>query len=440
MPTDAAWTAVTRFGLGPKPGETDVAAADPRGWLTTQLTVRDPLVGPIPGLASTEDVVARVRAYFAKPRTDAEKIEARRSAQADLEAETAARFHQMAATDAPFRERWVAFWSNHLAVSTTKRPVVALAGCYERDVIRPHCTGAFADLLLASARHPAMLAYLDQESSVGPDSPAGSAREKGLNENYARELLELHTLGVDGGYTQADVTALAGLLTGWTVSRDPDATGTFNYASRRHQPGAQQILGTSYGGGEYAGEVAIRMLATHPATARHLARKLATHFVADAPADGIIDELARVWLATGGNLFAVGAALVGCDAAWSDHTPKLRTPIDFVVAASRALERADGEKIAAAVEFLGQELWAPPSPQGWPDDTASWAGPEGLVRRVEWAETVADAVRLVDDRVPDLAHAVLGPRLSGGLLDALRAARDRIGLGLLLASPEFQWR
>ncbi len=263
---------------------------------------------------------------------------------------------QRVTSDRPFVERLVAFWSNHLCVSTGAKVLVApLAGSYEREAIRPHVLGRFEDMVLASARHPAMLVYLDNFQSIGPNSRGGQfsgrggrGQKRGLNENYARELLELHTLGVDGGYTQQDVQELAKILTGWTVAglvrgapqvtaqrgrrpngrtgatpatADPDRNGPigFTFQALLHEPGAKTVLGVKYGDdGEEEGERVIRALCRHPSTARFVATKLVTHFVGDQPPAAAVDRIARVFRDSDGDLRAVSLALVDLDDAWSE--------------------------------------------------------------------------------------------------------------------------
>ena len=199
----------------------------------------------------------------------------------------AARIEHARTTDAAFLERLVMFWSNHFCVNANKGAVLGMAGAFEREAIRPHVLGRFADMLLAVEQHPAMLIYLDNQASTGPNSQVGRNRGRGLNENLAREILELHTLGVDGGYTQADVTNLARVITGWTVGQpnQPNAEhGRFHFAPARHEPGRHPVLGKRYGdAGVRAGEACLADLARHPSTARHIARKLAAHFVAETP-------------------------------------------------------------------------------------------------------------------------------------------------------------
>ncbi|MCB9681930.1 MAG: DUF1800 domain-containing protein [Alphaproteobacteria bacterium] len=428
--------AVHRFGLGARPGEAGRVGADARGWLLGQLDGAE--VAPrLAALPASEDQV--VAAAAALRRRDTAALQAQVVSM--FRAEAGARALHRIDTAQPFRERWVAFWSNHLCVSTSNALVRLVAGAYERDAIRPHVTGSFAALLLASARHPAMQLYLDQTASMGPNSPVGRRARRGANENLARELLELHTLGVDGGYGQADVEGLAAVLTGWTFVRtDRTTPGHFLYDPLRHEPGAHVVLGRSYEGD--AGEAALTALAAHPSTAAHLARKLVRHFVDDDPPADAVAAVEATWRRTDGDLRAVATAIVDLPQAWDRPLSKLRSPDDYVTAVGRALGGAnDAELLLRALQTLGQPTWGPPSPQGWPDTGVDWASPAAITGRVGFAERVAqvswDVVPDPVDHADDLLGALLGPRTR----EALATSRTRAdAVALLLASPELQRR
>jgi uncharacterized protein (DUF1800 family) len=293
-----------------------------------------------------------------------------------------------------------------------------------------------------------MLIYLDNAYSIGPDSPAGRYTGKGLNENHAREILELHTVGVNGGYTQADVIELAKILTGWSVDRE-SATGTgFKFFQNRHQAGSKTLLGKSYGeNGEREGEDALRDLARHPSTARHIATKLARHFIADEPPPQAVAKLERVFRDTGGDLRALAAALVDEPSAWQPTLSKMRTPIEYIVAAVRLLggiqdtlgdQRFQG--LAESLRVMGQIPFTAQSPKGWPDVASAWAGPAAIMERVQWAHVLAERIQKKPDPAM-LADMTMGPLLSPPTREALKLAADPTqGLALLLASPEFQRR
>lgn len=440
MPTLAAALAAHRFGLGARPGELARLPDDPREALLAQLATDTP-PAPLAALPSSEQRTREVVGLLQARRDDGGGL---REALRDIAlSEARARTTTRLTSETPFRERWVAFWSNHLAVSGLRVEALGLVGAYERAAIRRHVTGRFEDLLLAATRHPAMLLYLDNARSIGPDSPAGRRLNRGLNENLARELLELHTLGVDGGYSQADVTALAGLLTGWTVvDDDRQAPGGFVYAPTRHQPGRFTVVGVEYGpGGAEEGERALRDLARHPSTLRHLCRKLARHFIADDPPADAVLALEAAWEDTHGDLGALARALVHLDSGWQMPLSKLRSPDDFVTALGRALATDRVDAILRYARDLGQPPWTPPSPQGWPDTAEAWGAPGAVLARVQTARDAAERVmwRLED---PDgLTSDVLGPLLSAETRDAIAHAPDRLtAIGLLLASPELQRR
>jgi uncharacterized protein (DUF1800 family) len=306
--------------------------------------------------------------------------------------------------------------------------------------------GRFADMLRAVTSHPAMLVYLDNAQSFGPTSTAGQKRKSGLNENLAREILELHTLGVAGGYTQADVTSLARILTGWTFAGREGRIGEpgqFTFFPNGHEPGDHRLLGKLYAaGGIEQGEAALADLARHPATARHIARKLAQHFVADEPPQVLVDRLARTFEKTGGDLKAMALALLDSDEAWSSERPKIRSPQEFLMAAVRAVGRVpeDPGLLLGPLNVMGMPLWQPPGPNGWPDTVAAWATPKGMKSRLDISAAIA--ARLKESIHPgELLDATFGEAASRETRQAVTRAESRQqGLALLLMSPEFQWR
>ena len=357
-----------------------------------------------------------------------------------------ARTRACLATDTPFMERLVHFWANHFAVSVDKAPVGALAGAFEVEAIRPHVTGRFEDMLLAVERHPAMLLYLDQARSVGPNSTFArrAKRAPGLNENLAREILELHTLGVRSGYSQSDVTELAAALTGWTVGglrrmpRGPEA-GSFSFQPGLHEPGPRQVLGRVYDEhGEAQAHAVLSRLAAHAATARHIATKLARHFLHDTPRAAEIDALARAFERSGGNLPDVYRVLVDLAASPGAVGPKFKTPWEWLISSMRGfgLKDTGGMNVTATLAQLGQPVWRPGSPAGYADTADAWLAPDALMRRVETAQRLAAGA-------PDLDARTLADRLlPGGVGKATatqiaRAESPASALALLIASPEF---
>ena len=462
--------ALHRFGFGPKTGDIDRVAADPRGALVAELKA-GPRPIDDPALASgAEDARATVAFQQEKKR----QREARRmQSSADMAAPNTmgggdtnemsirkpgpplpqkfylseAQAHYQAALDADVGlvERLTWFWSNHFCVSADKGLVRSLCGAYEREAIRPHVLGKFADMLIAAETHPAMLLYLDNARSFGPDSIAGERQHKGLNENLGREIMELHTLGVRSGYTQADVTSFAKVITGWSVyppRRFPERGGEFWFNERMHEPGAQTVLGKSYAQDGFAqGRAVLEMLAHHPATAKHIATKLARHFVADNPPPDLLDRLAKRFHDTGGDLMQVTQTLVTAPESWQAPRTKLKKPGEWMMAAMRAsgLQIRDVRRLVNTQNLLGEPLWRPPAPKGFSDDSAAWI--DGLAERLDIANQTA---RLVgnDGSEPDaMVDAVLGPLASAETRQTVRRAESRPqALALLLMSPEFQRR
>jgi uncharacterized protein (DUF1800 family) len=361
--------------------------------------------------------------------------------------EVSARVRLALEAETGFGERLVQFWSNHFCIGATKSNMTRImAGAYEREAIRPHVFGRFADMLVAAESHPAMLEFLDNRLSIGPSSTAGKRRGRGLNENLAREILELHTLGVSGGYAQVDVTNLARIITGWTVvGREAvlGFPGSFAFNAGLHEPGAPELLGKPYGQpGKEKGLAALTDLARHPATADFIAIKLVRHFVADEPPPALVRDLSAVFRKTEGDLAAVSRALVESDAAWGAEPTKIRSPQEFLLAAFRALGRkAEFGQIVGPLNAMGQPFWQPSGPNGYPDGNEAWASPEGIKTRIDVA---AGWGRQAAGSVPDpraLTEDILGPLLSPETRQAVaRADSKPQALALLLLSPEFQRR
>jgi uncharacterized protein (DUF1800 family) len=453
--------AVLRFGLGARPGELRDAAHDPRAWLRAQITGPVALSAPA-NLAPSDEILkdflaAREERKQAKGTgNEADLLKSfKDSYLPHYRAQVLARTQSAACTQRPFAERLVHFWTNHFAVSADKGIVTGIAGTLENEAIRPHVNGYFADLLLAVERHPAMIAFLDNQASVGPASRAArfmsrrdSARRLGINENLGREILELHTVGVGGGYSQTDVTGFAKVLTGWSIggargrARGGDP-GHFYFRDNVHEPGSQTVLGRRFDqGGQEQGEAVLRMLAQHPATARFLAHKLARHFVADDPPPALVDRLARAYQHSDGHLPAVYAALIDDELAWSPQALKFKTPQELVFSTLRALDVQPQEPQEALrnFEFLGQRQYTPGSPAGWPDTAQGWDGSDALMHRVLWAARVGD--RFETGREPvALCRESLGSFARPDTITALqRAASGSQALALLIMSPEFQRR
>ncbi|MDE2449152.1 MAG: DUF1800 domain-containing protein [Gammaproteobacteria bacterium] len=468
--------AANRFGLGARPGELAAIGGSGPDWLRAQLD------GPAPeiagnGLQSSASILGQV--YDLRQTISAARLSApgrgndggsgAAGAAAAIGAfkklgqlvrpiyvaEASARFQESVSTERPFVERLTHFWANHFAVSADKSVVPALAGSYEREAIRPYVLGNFNDMLLATERHPAMLLYLDNQMSMGPDSRAAQNiarrnpdRKTGINENLARETMELHTVGVDGGYTQTDVTVFSQVLTGWSVAgtdgwRTGAQPGTFLFRVGMHEPGSKVVLGKRYPDTGYDQGVAVlRDLASRPATARFIATKLARHFIADDPPAPAVQRIATAFSESGGDLPTVYRALIGSREAWEQPAAKYKTPSDFIVSAFRGLElpvRVDKAPIGL-FQLLGQRIWAPGSPAGWPDRSADWDGASELLKRIEWADAVAQRIgsrRNAMQLAPQLLGSVLSAATREGIARAESAAQAIV---LLLASPEFMRR
>ncbi len=469
----AAALALHRFGFGPAGAAIAAIANDPRGALLADL--EGPRAGQLAtaNLPSSPQAVRAVFAFHAEQRARqklakrAKKQEQERLAMlagaksASLTAvelpapklqpamsalparlmqdEAEARLDIATGADIGFVERLVWFWSNHFCISADK--VEAMAGPYEREAIRPHVLGRFADMLQAVESHPAMLLYLDNVESIGPNSIAGIDRDKGLNENLARETLELHTLGARSGYSQADVTNFAKVLTGWTwlPPSEPLHGGEFVFDKLLHEPGLQTVLGRSYPDtGVGQGRAVLADLARHPATARHIAEQLAAHFVADEPPPALVGKLEKTFHDSSGDLKQVAKTLVTADESWTPRRTKLKKPSEWIAGALRLAGAPSAIPIArlmGAQATLGEALWRPPAPNGFSDREAAWI--DGVPRRLDLANEFAG--RIAGQRDPlALLDDSLGPLASSETRDTVARAESRSqAVALLLMAPEF---
>jgi uncharacterized protein (DUF1800 family) len=354
--------------------------------------------------------------------------------------EAKARFDSALAAEVGLVDRLTWFWSNHFCVSADQGQVRPVAGAFEREAIRANVLGKFSDMLLAVESHPAMLMYLDNARSIGPNSIAGRRQNKGINENLAREIMELHTLGVNGGYTQSDVTNFANVITGWSIvpfKQSPEHGGEFTFNERTHEPGPQTVLNRAYEDqGFEQGRDVLQMLARHPATAKHIAVKLARHFVSDQPPQSLTDRLAKRFQDTGGDLKEVTKTLVTSPEAWDAPRSKIKRPGEWMVGALRAtgVTPPDIRPIVNAQNLLGEPLWRPPAPKGYSDDNAAWL--DGLPQRLDIANQLARRVGTTDPEA--IADASLGPLASAETRQMLARAESRPqALALLIMSPEF---
>src|SRR5579859_197633 len=483
--------AVTRFGLGAKPGEIVEAKHDPQGYLSGQIR-RSGADQPSGQAMTSAQRMAEFRDYRRERRElRVEKASDGRPAtpagvaadgdmatksdvrdpvkvvgnmlRQDISSDFTARTQLGASTDTAFRERWALFWANHFTVSATKAITGTVVGPFEDEAIRPNVFGRFQDLLGAAESHPAMLTYLDQIQSVGPDSQfaintrRGGARgigsggflpavqrTVGLNENLAREIMELHTVGVNGGYTQADVTEFARAMTGLSIGNERDGGfGVAIFRPQAHEPGDRTIMGVRYDqqGKEQANAILID-LASKPQTARFICTKIARHFVADDPPPSLVDRLERAWTSSNGDLARVAETLVTAPEAWDPRPRKFKTPYEFIVSSFRAAggQPRNFQQFGPILTALGQKPFSAPSPKGWPEDAQSWAAPDAIVKLMQFAQAFSTAT--LRDRDPKiLAAEALGERLSPETAMAIARAETRPeGFALLLMSPEFQRR
>ncbi|WP_373852295.1 DUF1800 family protein [Bradyrhizobium sp.] len=500
--SQAALIALNRFGFGARggaAGDLVNAASDPRGFVLAELARPNGALLEVPGLLSTPELGKQVFDYQfeiqqarnaakaaqqgasetppqgsdAKPpqrrnlslSTAAKEIAGKDPAmhppagppkppaqplniiQKTFRAEALARLQRGVVADCGFVERLVVFWSNHFCISANKGALARMwAGSFERDAIRPHVLGRFSDMLKTVEQHPAMLFFLDNQQSLGPESRAGINRNRGLNENLAREIMELHTLGVGGGYTQDDVTALARVITGWTLAGrrgQLGAPGSFVFNANAHQPGPQQVLGKTYAqAGLAQGEAVLSDIARHPSTAKFIATKFARHFVADDPPPALVAKLQDIFTKTDGDLRALATALVQSNEAWQAPQTKMRSPYEFLLASGRLLARnpEDPGRYLNGLNLLGQPLWSPAGPNGFPDTAAAWAAPEGIKLRLDISAQLAS--QLADRFDPrDLLELIAADAASVETRRTIERAESRQqALALLLMSPEFQRR
>lgn len=456
-----AVVAANRFGYGARPGELPAIDRHPEAWLLDQLQGPSRVHTAIGELPASADVLVEVQELRRQQRRDKQagdvvKTYGRTVRQHFIE-QVNARYAAAAESEQSFYERLVHFWSNHFAVSADKQPMPAIAGLYENEAIRPNVSGKFVNLLMAAEKHPAMILYLDNQRSIGPGSALGkrakrrrSEQEFGLNENLAREILELHTLGVNGGYSQTDVTTLAKVITGWSIGgttergRFADGTpGKFEFREAIHEPGSHSILGKRYTeDGLAQGEAVLRDLAVHPSTAHFISGKLAQHFVADEPPEQLVSQMTETWLRSGGDLSAVYATLIHSKYAWQAVRSKYKTPHDFLISTLRALRHSPDNPryLIGALDTMGQTPFRPGSPAGWPDSAAQWGGADALYKRIEWSDSVSRRVARRVNPV-DLGDAVLGESFTANTRNAVSRAESLAqGLTLFLASPDFQRR
>ena len=450
MQDETTFIALNRFGLGAQFGEGTIIGREGRAWLEAQInpaTARAPMLEKF--LPSDEILEAVFKTRVIKDKDEKKRL--RKIYRQNLNRELATRLQYGIETNTPFAERLVYFWSNHFTISKQRQLVGLATAAYEREAIRPHIFGKFEDLLLSATRHVGMLIYLDNAISVGPNSRAGKKRGRSLNENLAREILELHTLGVRGGYTQNDVTEFARALTGWSHGalggkrkiKSGKFHGRFEFHPNIHEPGSKTIIGKTYKE-EGEGEVVriLKDLARHPSTAVFVATKLCRHFIADDPPKRAVQELANTYQKTDGDLSALYRKLISMEAAWQSGFPKMKTPYELLLSIYRLTDtypRKD-KQVTKGLQTLGQVPFNAGSPQGWPDAEAHWLTPEALLRRIEWGRTLSQKMK-IDHNPARYFEEAVGNQASDEAMKMVAGAETASdGMALLFASAEFQRR
>lgn len=455
-----AYIAVNRFGYGARGDELVQAKPNPKQWIISQLL-------PISfntSLSHSNDVFIEHANYRKEKKqqkkrgqqsqsnqlnnqmsknTMSENDMLKNSARNTLRSMSVDTLNQAIHSSHSVSWRLLDFFSNHFSVSANGRLMVGLSGTLEREAIAPNLLGNFADMLLAVEQHPAMLIYLNNEKSFGPNSRIAKKRKIGLNENLAREIMELHTLGVDGGYSQADVIELAKGITGWSVKNPiKKRSAGFIFRSHGHEPGSRMLLGKKYSQqGITQGQQMLRDLAMHPATAKYVCFKLAHHFVSENPPASLLNKMETTWMKTDGNLKQVMVSLFSTDEAWSQKAQKFKTPREFVISANRAiaLKKVKPKALFNSLVSLGQQPFNAGSPAGFSDDESDWLGASALMARIDWSTMVSGYLKR--SNAEKVMTVALGYSVSQHTYQSVMRAESRQqAMILLLMSPEFQRR
>ena len=438
--------AVNRFGLGATGTELSVAQHDPEQWLLQQLVspVFDKTLGDT---ESAFTMIADIKALKQQSRQTKMKLPdiGRTLIRPYRQGLILDSLEQSVQTTIPFAMRLLDFFSNHFSVSVSTQSMTLLAPTLEREAIAPNLFGNFTDLLIAVEQHPAMLVYLNNENSVGPNSKAGK-RARGLNENLAREILELHTLGVDGGYTLDDIRQLAMAISGWSITDEGDAGRSgFKFRDNYHQPGARIILGKSYGdNGEAQGRSVLHDLARHRKTAEFISYKLVQHLITDQPPKQLVSAMVDTWVKTEGNIKAVVTTMIKHPQSWDRQSNKFKTPREFVVSAYRAVNHPEAVDqgllniLMRGLNFMGHKPFASGSPAGYSQLNIAWSGSDALMKRIDWVSLLSQKT---NETPKSVAARIFDSQLSPLTVKLLAGAESRAqGLAMLLLSPEFQRR
>jgi uncharacterized protein (DUF1800 family) len=450
--------AIHRFGFGARNNELQQASKDPIMWLESQLV---PMEFKNPNISS-DNLISLVYEFQKKKKAfrteseqaidkaNAEKLMAMREPHQQLRKKinnlsNNASIQVLARAikgPMPFQSKLLDFFSNHFSVSGGKLIMKALAPTLEREAIAPNLVGHFSDMLIAVEQHPAMLTYLNNRFSIGPDSTVGKRKtERGLNENLAREILELHTLGVNGGYKQDDVIELAKAITGWSVAGPKSKKSGFIFREKTHQPGSRTVLNKQYSQkGVKKGEAILRDLANHPKTALFVCSKLARHFIADTPPNTVVTAMVKTWNETNGLLKNVLSTMIQHPDAWLEQSSKFKSPREFVISACRVctVKQIPELKLVQILTQLGQAPFNAGSPEGYPDEEMYWLAAEALINRIDWSEHLASDKNIPPSTI--IKRNFIEGFSENSSLVVSRAESKKQGLALLLMSPEFQRR
>lgn len=445
------FVAINRFGLGSSPNDNVLIHDNPKAWLKSQIKAGSKTPDALKKFRTSSAIIKDIIVSNKTKDKNLKRSRKRDLIKNDFKAEVFSKARYLVSTDQPFTERLVSFWSNHFTVSSAKPQISPAIPAYEREQIRPNIFGKFEDLLIPAIAHPTMLTYLDNDTSIGPNSKIGKRRNKTFNENLAREILELHTLGVNGGYSQNDIIELAKIITGWThdgflskrLSKKTGVQGKFAFRDLIHEPGTKKVLGKTYKqDGINEGYAVFKDLARHPSTAKFIATKLAIHFVSDEPTKATIDKLAKIYLKTNGDLSKIYQAIIDLEEVWLTPTPKIKTPYEFIISTLRSLDATNMPR-----RFIGPPLiamahvpFSANSPQGWPDKAKDWIAPESLMRRIEWARAVS--AKLDTDLNPlELLEQTIGVIASKETVQMVEAAPSKdAAMAIIFSSSEFQRR
>lgn len=452
MTFSEAQIACHRFGLGAKPNEINQATQmGGKDFLLNQLNRYEKSPKLIAALASSnyiiKDIEDRRRSAKKSFKGDISKLkDAQKKIKAHIRTSyikaVLTRHKQATLTAESFNERLVYFWQNHFAISAEKINVKALAASFENEAIRQHVMGNFSDMLVAVAKHPAMQIFLDNFKSIGPNSRIGKKRKKGLNENLAREILELHTLGVDNGYSQQDIIAFANMLTGWSVGYKKRIGFIFNKSA--HEPKSANFMGKKYAQKNIGQAIAaMDFLAVHKNTAAYIAQKLTQHFAGNKnpkTTKDLTNKLTQSFIKTGGQLKPLYKILIHHSACWANEPLRFRTPNEWVIATTRAAQnfKLKPKALNNGLKNMGQPPYFPGSPAGWPDQDKHWNSPSAFVQKWQHAKLLAKAI---SQTPKDYVIICLGENVDEHTVLAMRKAKTKhSALTLFLLSEQMQFR